>query len=881
MTKFQKRLTGIKGAKKMKFMITLLIGVSLTFGTTLTVGSGQTYSTIQAGINAASPGDTVLVFPGTYTQNLNFNGKDIVVGSRFILSDSTSYVENTIINGNNNGSAVIFNHSETSSAVLSGFTIQNGYAFNGGGVYVQNASPTLSFLLVKSNNAYFTGAGLYFLNSTSSISNLTVTGNTAANNGGGIDKVNSTLAVSNSIFWNNTPNGISTNSFTVTYSDVESPVDSVYTGTGNINADPTFVNVTAGNYNLSGGSPCIDTANPASPNDLYGTPMDMGALYFSPTQGCMDPTAYNYDPGAYSDPGNICEYSPVASNVSVSGTEDNPAAINFSANDTNGGDVLTYSIYVQTSHGTVTIANPLSGTGSYTPTANYFGPDTLRYIVTDNSIYTLSDTAFAYISVTAINDAPVLTPIGDQTMVFNTPLVLTLSATDVDDLTEILEYTATTTSSFLTLALVANSLTITPTEFWGGTGDVTVTVTDASSATDSEVITVTHMPTGDFVTMSFGEIDYLNHVIPIMMDNPIPVAGFQFQVSPNIITVTNPSGGRAENVGWIDNITINNSIILGYMTTNLPPIPTYTPGDSALTFLSFAQGAWSGGPEICLQNVVLSDTLAQDLVAVIDTCVTYGAAWGSNISNDINQDSFVNVLDIVGIVDFVLGAAAPTAFQTWAGDSNEDGDIDVVDIVYIVQVILGVIVPRDGRLTEAEISFDKGQFMLHTMGTLAGMQLDYSGNLIITKNNLPEGWEIHQSSERLLIFNFGDNALQSDHLFDFIGNFTITSTLLTDWDGHTVSADITGIPLTFALEPAYPNPFNPRTRLQYSLMNDTVVKIMVFDILGNEIAVLANERQSAGEHAVIWDAYGFSSGMYFVHMITPEFSRTQKLLLLK
>lgn len=865
----------------MKFIITILIGVSLTFGTTLNVGSGQTYSTIQAGINASANGDTVLVFPGTYSQNLNYNGKNIVVSSRFLLSDSTYYIDNTIINGNNNGSAVIFNHSETSAAELTGFTVENGYAFNGGGVYVQNASPTLNFLLIKSNNAYFTGAGLYFLNSTSVLSNLTVVANTAVNIGGGIDKVNSTLTISNSIFWTNTPNGISNNSFTATYSDVESPTDSTYTGTGNINADPTFVDATNGDYNISGGSPCIDAANPASPNDLYGTPMDMGALYFAPTQGCMDNTAYNYDAGAYSDPGNVCEYYPVAANVSVSVTEDTPSAIAFSVTDANVGDTFSYTIYTQTSNGIVTIADPAIATGSYTPSADYYGLDTLSYIVTDDSQYLLSDTAFVYFSITAINDAPILTAIGNQTMVFNSPLTITVSGTDIDDLDDILEFTATTASSFLTLSFVANSLTITPTEFWGGTGDVTVTVTDASGLIDSETFTVTHMPTGDYVSLSIGVIDFANHVIPIMMDNPMPIAGFQFQLSPDIITVTGPYGGRAANLGWVNNLTLNNNTILGYMTTNLPPISIYAPGDSALTYLPFAAGAWAGGPEICLQNVVLSDTLAQDVVAVIDTCITYGAGWGSNIRHDVTQDALVNVSDIVTIVNYVLGLATPNAFELWAGDSNEDGVIDVVDIVYIVQVILGVIVPRDGDLMSADISFNQSQFMLDSEGTIAGIEIDYEGTLIITERYLPESWEIHQSAEKLLIFNFGSEELQSDHLFDFTGNFNITSTLLTDWSGNTVSADVIGIPLTFSLQPAYPNPFNPTTTLQYSLMTETVVKIVIYDILGNQVEVLTHSEQFAGNHSVVWDASDISSGMYFVKMITPEFSQTQKLIFLK
>ncbi|MGA2206308.1 MAG: Ig-like domain repeat protein [Terracidiphilus sp.] len=120
----------------------LLATVSLA-QTTIQVGPGQTYTTIQSGINAAVNGDTVLVAPGTYNENINFNGKAITVTS------SGGETVTTINGGNKPGLAtVVFANGETSASVISGFTITGGgdSIFSGssnGGIWVGGASPTI------------------------------------------------------------------------------------------------------------------------------------------------------------------------------------------------------------------------------------------------------------------------------------------------------------------------------------------------------------------------------------------------------------------------------------------------------------------------------------------------------------------------------------------------------------------------------------------------------------------------------------------------------------------------------------------------------------------------------------------------------------------
>jgi predicted outer membrane repeat protein len=117
------------------------------------------YPTIQQGINSSNHGDTVLVSPGTYYENINFNGKNIVLGSLFITTGDTSFISQTVLDGNQQGTVVTFESSEDSSTVLIGFSIRNGYYFephspviNGGGITcTNNSNPRLSYLKIYDN----------------------------------------------------------------------------------------------------------------------------------------------------------------------------------------------------------------------------------------------------------------------------------------------------------------------------------------------------------------------------------------------------------------------------------------------------------------------------------------------------------------------------------------------------------------------------------------------------------------------------------------------------------------------------------------------------------------------------------------------------------
>jgi len=279
--------------------------ISTTGSDTTGDGSEQSpFATIQYGINVSSHTDTVLVLSGTYVENINYNGKLITVGSLFFTTQDTTYISQTIIDGNQNGSVVIIESGEDSTAVLCGFTITNGASTNGGGIYCYNSSPSLQNITMSGNsadsgggiycccesspslqnitmsgNSADSGGGIYCDDSDLWLENVTISGNSASQDGGGIYCYYSVTVLVNSILWDNTPQEIfifEVGAVTATYSDIEGG----WTGTGNINSDPLFVNPANGDYHLQPTSPCIDTGDPASPYDPDGSIADMGAYYF-------------------------------------------------------------------------------------------------------------------------------------------------------------------------------------------------------------------------------------------------------------------------------------------------------------------------------------------------------------------------------------------------------------------------------------------------------------------------------------------------------------------------------------------------------------------------------------------------------------------------
>lgn len=92
---------------------------------------------------------------------------------------------------------------------------------------------------------------------------------------------------------------------------------------------------------------------------------------------------------------------------------------------------------------------------------------------------------------------------------------------------------------------------------------------------------------------------------------------------------------------------------------------------------------------------------------------------------------------------------------------------------------------------------------------------------------------------------------------------------------------VNGIPTEFALEQNYPNPFNPSTTIRYALPTNEYVRLAVYNTLGQEVAVLVNGEQKAGEHTIPFDGANLNSGVYLYRLQANSFVSIRRMVLVK
>jgi len=243
------------------------------------------YSTIQEGINASSDGDTVLVQPDTYVDNISFGGHNIVLGSLLLITGDTSYISSTIIDGNSQGSVIYI--ANISTATITGFTLRNGYYNYGGAIYCSESNPLIEYNKLTGNSSFYGGGGIYCRSGSNPIiRDNTITGNSSEDDGGGIWVYESDPIISNNIISENNARsggGIGCSGSDATISNNEINDNNATFGGGGIycyGAAPTITNnmISGNQTNSGGGISLFGNSNPIiSENIIKGNTASVSA----------------------------------------------------------------------------------------------------------------------------------------------------------------------------------------------------------------------------------------------------------------------------------------------------------------------------------------------------------------------------------------------------------------------------------------------------------------------------------------------------------------------------------------------------------------------------------------------------------------------------
>ncbi|MBT3232691.1 MAG: DUF5123 domain-containing protein [Calditrichaeota bacterium] len=333
--------------KSSNSILTLLAAMMLiapSFANAVVINVPEDFETIQGAIDESEDGDVVLVQPGEYVENINFRGRSITVASQFLIDGNEDHIENTIINGNGNGSVVILeNNNGAGGAFLIGISIINGLSGNGGGgIHCEEATLTVFDCTISNNNTTHNGGGIWCSNSNITIDNCIITQNSASHCGGAVYVTVASLEITgslisynqdgshgaamevlrgelivrnctiannasrrptmymrirnqstgffeNCIFWGNAGVTLLQDRADISFlfADYERGRNSIVLieselgwNDNNFEEDPLFVDPENGDFHLAENSPCIDAGDPESQEDPDGTRADMGAFYF-------------------------------------------------------------------------------------------------------------------------------------------------------------------------------------------------------------------------------------------------------------------------------------------------------------------------------------------------------------------------------------------------------------------------------------------------------------------------------------------------------------------------------------------------------------------------------------------------------------------------
>ncbi|MBK8946279.1 MAG: right-handed parallel beta-helix repeat-containing protein [Ignavibacteriae bacterium] len=816
------------------FQIFLIIILFYSIHFSEILESTKSIPKIQELIDKSKNGDTVLVPPGIYYENINFKGKKIVVMSYFLEMKDSSYIQSTIISGMLQGCVVTFENGEDSTAELNGFTIREGISYSdtlhGGGITIRNnSSATLKNLIVTRNAVEdCNGAGILCRDNSKVIfENLIITENESKNgNGGGIFIINSNAKISDAIISNNKSNSgggiLSYNSKlkiinTKIFNNIS---ENGIGGSGLLldnNSNITILNCEITKNNILWNS------------DAAIAPSGNGGGIFIKNNSFL-----KIDSSKISN--NISKIDGGGISLDSSQIEINNSIIENNISQNNGGGFFINPGNEQIKFSNIVVKNNSAeniGGGIYSNFAIELNDNMNNSIFLNKANLGSTDIHFEIINS-------------------KFPNIISLDTVTVSE-PEKYHINIIDKISFNFKHSIFNSvnsdLYVSPNGSDSNNGILpisplrTISFANLVAKTDSVNQRIINLLQGVYSSSTNDE------TFPIYLRDNISLVGNKVDQTildgenKNSLIKINP---KNKNVN-VEKLTIQNGYDLN------------------------GSGISVSGKNILLKDLLIKNNTSENdgaglAISLAENVKLTNLTVAENISK--NQTSSAGILingEKVSVINCIIYNNKPKNIKLRKGflpnseltisNSNLVGgrnNIDNLDSIRINWLF--------GN-TDSDPMF------------IGGEPFDYS----LTENSpcVNSGtsflvWEgdtlINLSADEYIGFAPDMGAIESDFLI-------------------SINED-ENLPTEYSLSQNYPNPFNPSTKIKYSIPSQVKseksnVELVIFDILGKEVKTLINQYHNPGNYEVTFEAQNLPSGIYFYQLKTDNFSETKKLILLK
>ena len=225
----------------------------------------------------------------------------------------------------------------------------------------------------------------------------------------------------------------------------------------------------------------------------------------------------------------------------------------------------------------------------------------------------------------------------------------------------------------------------------------------------------------------------------------------------------------------------------------------------------------------------------------------------------LNQDNMINILDVIQIINAVLGNLNQVSSSIDYIDVLSEIKGDDLYLTFISDNASGLELRMVGDISDVNLIDNTNAFTLSSnINTIDKVSLIYSMQ--------------SQTFDKSLTVQIVDGAKldTSSDIFILAGNANGDKMLVRWMDNRN-----------FSITSLYPNPFNPITQIDYSVDQAGELRLSIYNILGQEVAVLHSGYQAEGDYQAVWNASSLASGVYYINMMMHGQVETKKAVLIK